>query len=75
MKPLVLLGVFLVLAGIAVFVWPVVSYTDRDTVLDAGPLQVQTENEEHIAIPPIAGGAAIVAGIALVAVGSSRRTA
>jgi hypothetical protein len=75
MKPIAVIGVLLLLAGIAVLVWPVFSYTDTDTVLDAGPLKVQTENKKHVALPPIAGGAAIVAGVALVVVSNRRRAA
>jgi hypothetical protein len=42
-----------------------ISWTDRDTVVDAGPLQVQTEERERLPIPPIAGGIMLVAGIVL----------
>jgi hypothetical protein len=75
MRGLVITGLFLLLAGVAVLAYPVFSYTTKDKVLDAGPLEVQTEHEKHVTFPPIAGGAAIVAGIALVVVGSRRRTA
>jgi uncharacterized membrane protein HdeD (DUF308 family) len=73
MKGITLLGVVLIILGLAGLVWPVISYTDTDTVVDIGPLEVTAQSEEHVPIPPLAGGAAIVAGIALVVMGTRRR--
>jgi len=66
------LGVVLIILGLAGLVWPVISYTDTDTVVDIGPLEVTAQTEERVPIPPLAGGAAIVAGITLVVVGKRR---
>ncbi len=63
------IGVLLIVIGLAVLVWPVFSYTDRDTVIDAGPLQVTTEDTEHVRVPPILGGATILVGAAIAALG------
>ena len=72
MKGIGLLGIILIFLGLVALVWPVISYTDTDTVVDIGPLEVTTQSEERVPIPPLAGGAAIVAGIALVVVGRRR---
>jgi hypothetical protein len=62
----------LIILGLAGLVWPVISYTDTDTGVDIGPLEVTAQSEERVPIPPLAGGAA-VAGIALVVMGTRRR--
>jgi hypothetical protein len=68
-----IIGLVLVIAGIAVLVWGGVFWTDRDTVLDAGPLQVQTEEREGFALPPVLGVIAIVGGAVLLFVKDRQR--
>ena len=68
-----IVGVALVVIGIVALVWGGVFWTDRDTVLDAGPLEVQTEEQEGVALPPVLGILALVGGIVLLAVPSRRR--
>jgi hypothetical protein len=68
------IGVLLIVIGIVALVWGGVFWTDRDTVVDAGPLEVQTEETEGVALPPILGVIALVGGIILVALPSRART-
>lgn len=68
------IGVVLIVIGVVAFVWGGVFWTDRDTVIDAGPLQVQTAEREGFALPPILGGIALVGGIILLLVPQRRRT-
>jgi hypothetical protein len=58
-------GVALVVVGLVALVWGGVFWNDRDTILDAGPLEITKTEREGIAVPPIAGAIAIVGGIAL----------
>jgi hypothetical protein len=67
------IGVILLVVGIAALAWGGVFWTDRDTVLDAGPLEVQTENREGFAVPPALGIIAIVGGAVLLLVPDRRR--
>jgi hypothetical protein len=57
-----IVGLVLVVIGIVALVRGGVFWTDRDTVLDAGPLEVATENREGVALPPAVGVIALVAG-------------
>jgi hypothetical protein len=66
-------GLLLAIAGILVLVVGGVFWTDRDTVLDAGPLQVETEQREGVAVPPIIGGALLVGGVLLLVLPARRR--
>jgi drug/metabolite transporter (DMT)-like permease len=67
------IGLVLIVVGIVVLVWGGVFWTDRDTVLDAGPLEVTTEQREGVAVPPILGGLALVAGIVLLVIPNRKR--
>ena len=69
-----IVGLILVIIGIVTLVWGGVFWTDRDTVLDAGPLEITTENREGIALPPVLGAISLVGGILLLVIPSRRRT-
>jgi uncharacterized membrane protein YidH (DUF202 family) len=60
-----IVGLVLVALGIVALVWGGVFWTDRDTVIDAGPLQVTTEDQEGLRVPPIVGVIALIGGIVL----------
>jgi hypothetical protein len=72
MKPLAILGVALILLGIVGLIVGRFSYTTQEKVLDLGPLQATAQKEHSVAIPDIAGIAAILAGGFLVYVGRRR---
>lgn len=61
------LGIALVVLGLVALIYGGISWTRRDTVVDAGPIEITTDKREGISIPPIAGVVAVVAGIALIA--------
>lgn len=62
------IGIVLVVLGLVGLLIGGFSWTDRDTVVDAGPLEIQTEERETLPIPPIAGGILLVAGVALLVI-------
>jgi hypothetical protein len=59
------IGIVLVVLGLIGLLIGGVTWTDRDTVVDAGPLEITTEERERLPIPPIAGGVLLVAGVVL----------
>lgn len=65
-----LIGILLVVFGLAALAAGGFSYTKREKVLDIGPLQASTETRKTIPIAPIAGVAAIAGGIVLIVVGT-----
>ena len=73
MRSLTLIGVILVVLGIAAVVFDRVSFTERTTAVEVGPVQVTTERERSISIPNIAAGAAVAAGLIMIVMGSRRR--
>ena len=65
MKPSSIAGLVLILLGAIALVYGGISYTSRDKVVDAGPIQISADRKHGIPIPPIAGGLALAAGIVL----------
>jgi hypothetical protein len=70
MRPLTLVGAILVALGILALAYQRITYTKRDTVVDIGPIHATAEHEKTIPLPPIIGGTAIVAGVALMVAGA-----
>jgi drug/metabolite transporter (DMT)-like permease len=66
-------GLALIVLGIVALVWGGVFWTDRDTVIDAGPLEITTEDREGIRLPPVLGAIALIGGIVLLVVPTRRR--
>lgn len=73
MKPISIIGVLLIVAGIAALVLGEVSFTKRETVLQVGDAQINAETKDTYPIPAVAGIAAVVAGVVLVVVGYRKR--
>ena len=69
-----LIGMLLIAFGIFALVMGGISYTDRDKVLDVGPLEVEAEERETIPLSPIVGIASLAGGVALVIAGARTRS-
>jgi len=61
-----LLGIVLIIAGVAGLAYGGLSYTTREKVVDAGPIQITQDKTKSIPLPPVAGGVCLVAGVLLV---------
>ena len=72
MRPAGIVGIILIIIGVIAFAVGGISYTKREKVIDAGPLQVSADKEKTIPLPPVLGGICLVGGIVLVIVGSRR---
>jgi hypothetical protein len=59
------IGVLLIVLGIVGLAYGRFSWTEKDTVIDAGPIEVTRNKTESVAFPPLAGGALLVVGIVL----------
>jgi hypothetical protein len=66
MRPLLIFGIVLVVAGIAALVVPYIVVSDTKHVVDVGPLSVEAKEQHVIPIPAVAGVVAVAAGIACV---------
>ena len=73
MKPLTLVGVLLIALGVAALGYQAITYTSRETVVDAGPLQVTADRQRTVQLPPVLGIVAVAGGVVLLIVGARRR--
>lgn len=69
MKPIMILGVVLVVLGIGALVVPNVSWTQHETVAEIGPVEINADREKNVWIPTAASIAAILAGLGLIVAG------
>jgi len=74
MRPTTVVGVLLIVLGVAMLVTGGYSYQKSDKVLDAGPLQASVTHDKRVSIPPLLSGVVLAAGIALMFVGNRQRT-
>ncbi len=73
MKPVMMIGIILIVLGVIGLVVQGVTYTTREKVVDIGDLHVTAEKENTIPIPAIVGGVALAGGIVVVM--TSRKSA
>jgi uncharacterized membrane protein len=72
MKPIVLLGIVLIILGVVALAYQGITYTTREKIVDIGPLQATAEKQKTVPLPPLLGGLALAGGVVLVVVGSRR---
>lgn len=68
-----LLGIVLIVLGVLALVYQGIQYTTQEKLIDIGPLKVTATEKKNIPLPPIVGGIAVVAGIALVLADRKKR--
>ena len=73
MKSITIGGIVLIVLGIAALAYQGITYRTRETVIDIGPLHATAERERTVPLPPIVGGAAVLAGVALVVAGARKK--
>jgi drug/metabolite transporter (DMT)-like permease len=72
MKPAAIVGVVLIILGIAGLAFGGFSFTHREKVIDLGPIQASADKKESLPIPPILGALALVGGVVLLATSARR---
>ena len=72
MKPMMLVGVALIILGVVALAYQGITYTTREKIIDIGPLKASVDKEKSIPLPPIVGGLALAGGVILVIVGARR---
>lgn len=73
MSPRRIIGALLVVFGMVALLWGGISWTREETVLDAGPIEIEAEKRERIRLPPAVGAIALIGGIVLLVVPERRR--
>jgi len=66
------IGIILIVIGAVMLIWTGFSYTKKEKVVDAGPLQVSVNKQKTINWPPYLGGILLIGGIVIVATAKKR---
>lgn len=61
------IGIVLIIIGAAMLIWTGFTYTKKEKVVDAGPLQVSVDKQKTVNWPPYLGGILLIGGIVIVA--------
>ena len=56
-------GTILVALGAIMLIWTGFTYTKKEKIVDAGPIQISADKEKSVNWPPYAGGILLVAGV------------
>jgi uncharacterized membrane protein len=72
MKPIVLIGLVLIVLGIGALAYQGFTYTTREKIIDIGPLQASADTQKTIPVPPFVGGLALVGGVVMVIMGRKK---
>ncbi len=73
MKPIVLIGILLIVLGVAALAYHGITYTTHEKFLQIGPLQATKKTEKTIPLPPLLGGLALAGGIVLIFIGTKKQ--
>lgn len=67
-----IVGILLIIAGVAALVYGGFSYTTTKKDVDLGPIQVNHKQNHTVPLPPVLGVVAIIGGGALVYFGARK---
>jgi hypothetical protein len=74
MKPAAMLGVLLIVLGLAALVYQGITYTSHETVLDIGPIHATADRQKTLPLSPVLGIAAVAGGVVLLVAGIRKRS-
>jgi len=72
MKPIMLIGLVLIVFGAVAFIFQGITYTSREKIIDIGSIHASADTRKTIPLPPVVGGLALVSGIVLVIIGRKK---
>lgn len=57
------LGVLLIVVGLIMLVWSGFTYTKKEKIIDAGPIEITANKQETVNWPPYVGALAMLVGV------------
>ena len=72
MKMNAVVAVLLIVFGVFALAYGGFTYTKREKVIDIGPIHATADTDKTVPLPPILGGAALVAGVVLVVMSNKK---
>ena len=72
MKAYTIIGILLIVLGIASLAYQGITYTSREKVVDIGPIHMTADKTKTIPLTPIVGAIALAGGVALLVAGGRK---
>jgi hypothetical protein len=69
LRSIAVVGVLLIVLGLAALVYQGITYTSRETVIDIGPLHATADRQKTLPLPPVLGAVAVAGGVVLLIAG------
>jgi hypothetical protein len=69
MRSTAIIGIVLIVLGVAALAYQGINYTTRETVIDVGPVHATAERHRTLPLPPVLGAAVLAGGIVLLVAG------
>jgi uncharacterized membrane protein len=57
------IALVMIILGIIMLVWTGFTYTQKEKLVDAGPIQISADKHKSVNWPPYVGGIILVAGV------------
>ncbi len=73
MKPIMILGIVLIIVGAIALAYHGITYTTHEKVLKMGPIEATREIEKTIPLPPVLGGVVLAAGIVIIVMAGAKK--
>ncbi|RPI03002.1 MAG: DUF3185 domain-containing protein [Calditrichaeota bacterium] len=72
MKPIIAIGLVLIVLGVLTFAYKGITYTTREKIIDIGPIHASADAKKTLPLSPLFGGLALAGGVVLVIVGRKK---
>ncbi len=63
------IGIILIIIGAAMLIWTGFTYTKKEKLIDAGPVQVSVNKQKTVNWPPYLGAILLIGGIIIIVTG------
>ena len=67
------IALILIVLGVLMLIWTGFSYTRKEKVVDAGPIQISADKQKSVNWPPYAGGILLVGGVLILVTTKGRK--
>jgi hypothetical protein len=72
-KPIMILGIVLIILGAIALGYHGITYTTHEKVLQVGPIEATKKTEKTIPLPPVLGGVVLAAGIVIIVMAAAKK--
>ncbi|WP_214226099.1 hypothetical protein [Pedobacter sp. B4-66] len=59
------IALVMIILGVVMLIWTGFTYTKKEKVIDAGPIQISADREKSVNWPPYIGGIVLIAGVVI----------